>query len=194
MCISLKAHANGRNIVGEQHATLLDPTCYVLVHLHGTTTMLAFVAYSVKPVKLLGPYKRTKHCWRTTRNIVGEQHATLLGPTCCVRVHLHGTTTMLAFVAYSLKPVKLLGPYKRTKHCWPTKRDNVVTCCARLHSPYEMGYGQSVPRVIIFFSSGLTTASKMTSPQMYNTFRKHFREPAVERQRKCCFVTLSYKL
>ena len=26
---------------------------------------------------------------------------------------------LLALVAYSLKPVKLLGPCKRTQHCWP---------------------------------------------------------------------------
>ena len=48
-----------------------------------------------------------------------QTDATLLGPTCCVR--LHGTTTMLALVGYSLKPVKLLGPCQRTQHCWPKK-------------------------------------------------------------------------
>ena len=26
---------------------------------------------------------------------------------------------MLALVAYGLKPVKFLGPCKRTQHCWP---------------------------------------------------------------------------
>ena len=31
-------------------------------------------------------------------HIVDQQHATLLGPTCCVR--LRGTTTMLVLVAY----------------------------------------------------------------------------------------------
>ena len=53
-------------------------------------------------------------------------------------VNLHGTTTVLALVAYSLKPVKLLGPCKRTQLCWPntpTTRNNVVTCCVRLHGP-----------------------------------------------------------
>ena len=40
-----------------------------------------------------GPEKRVK-AHKNGRNIVGQQHATLLGPTCCVR--LHGTTTMLA--------------------------------------------------------------------------------------------------
>ena len=48
------------------------------------------------------------------RNSVGQQHAILLGSTCCVR--LHGSTTMLALVAYNLRPVKLLGPCKRTQH------------------------------------------------------------------------------
>ena len=57
----LKAHANGHNIVGQQHATLLGSTCCVC--LRGTTTMLAPVAYSLKPVKLLDPCKRTQHCW-----------------------------------------------------------------------------------------------------------------------------------
>ena len=63
----VKAHANGRNsrnIVGQQHATLLGQTCYV--RLHGTITMLALVAYSLKPVKLLGPCKRMQYCWPKT--------------------------------------------------------------------------------------------------------------------------------
>ena len=64
--IHLKAHANGRNIVGKQNAALLGPTC--CVRLPGTTTMLALVAYSLKPVKRLGPCKRTQHCWSTTYN------------------------------------------------------------------------------------------------------------------------------
>ena len=63
-----------------------------------------------------------------------QEHSTLLGPTCCVR--LHGTTTMLVLVAYSLKPVKLLDPHKRTQQSWPTTRNyNVVTCA----SAYIMG-------------------------------------------------------
>ena len=48
---------------------------------------------------------------------ISQQHATLLGPTRCVR--LHGTTTMLA-------PVKVLGPLKRTQHFWPTTRNTSV--------------------------------------------------------------------
>ena len=40
----LKTHTNGRNIVGQQHATLLVPTC--CVRFHRTTTMLALVGTS----------------------------------------------------------------------------------------------------------------------------------------------------
>ena len=60
-------------------------------------------------------YKRTQHCW--------AQHvaSVCMEPQQC--------SHLLALVAYSLKPVKLLGPYKRTQHCWPTTRKNVVTCC-----------------------------------------------------------------
>ena len=54
-------------------------------------------------------------------------NTTLLGPTFCVR--LHGTTTMLALVAYSLKPVKLFVPCKRTQHCWPKNPNNTQQCC-----------------------------------------------------------------
>ena len=38
---NVKAHANGRNIVGQQHATLSGQTC--CIRLHGTTTMLALI-------------------------------------------------------------------------------------------------------------------------------------------------------
>ena len=62
----IKGHANGPNIVGPNNVV----TCCAC--LHGTTTMLAFVAYSLKPVKLLGPCERTQHCWPTTPNNVGS--------------------------------------------------------------------------------------------------------------------------
>ena len=35
---------------------------------------------------------------------------------------------LLALFACSLKPVKLLGPCKRTQHCWPTTPNNVGSC------------------------------------------------------------------
>ena len=56
---------------------------------------------------------------------------TLLAPTCCIC--LHGTTIMLALVAYSLKPVKHLGPCKRMQHCWPITPNNTQQCCDLLH-------------------------------------------------------------
>ena len=71
-------------------------------------------------------------------NIVGQRHATLLGPTehvASVCMEQQQCWHLLALVAYSLKPAKLLSLCKRTQHCWqktPTTRNNVVTCCVRL--------------------------------------------------------------
>ena len=36
---------------------------------------------------------------------------------------------MLALVADGLKPVKLLGPCKRTQHFWPKTPKNTQQCC-----------------------------------------------------------------
>ena len=36
---------------------------------------------------------------------------------------------MLALVPHSLKPVKRLGPCKRTQHCWPKTPNNTQQCC-----------------------------------------------------------------
>ena len=55
------------------------------------------------------PCKRTQHCWPTTSNIVGCYMLRPFAHTvacCCV---------LLGVVAQSLKPVKLLGTYKRTQ-------------------------------------------------------------------------------
>ena len=66
---------------------------------------------------------------------------TLLGPTMLwlVASVCIGTTTMLALVAYSLKPVKLLGPCKRTQHCWPTTPNNVGSCWHLLR-PFALAF------------------------------------------------------
>ena len=61
------------------------------------------------------------------RNIVGQQHATLLGLTCCMEPQQ--CWHLLALVAYSLRPVKLLDPCKRTQHCWPKTSNNTQRCC-----------------------------------------------------------------
>ena len=58
-----------------------------------------------------GPCKRTQHCW--AKHVA----SVCMEPQQCWH--------LLAFVAYSLKPVKLLGSYKRTQRCWPTTR-NIV--------------------------------------------------------------------
>ena len=64
------------------------------------------------------------------RNIVGQQHATLLGPTCFIR--LHRTTTMLALVGtrcIEFETGQTFGPSKLTQHCWPKTPNNTQQCC-----------------------------------------------------------------
>ena len=56
----------------------------------------------------------TQHCW--------AQH---LASACMEPQCWH----LLALVAYSLKPVKLLGPCKRTQYCWPKTPNNTQQCC-----------------------------------------------------------------
>ena len=73
----VKAHANGRNSVGQHQQTLLGPTMLLLIasvcmEPQQCWHLLTLVAYSLKPVKLLGPCKRTQHCWPTTPNNVGS--------------------------------------------------------------------------------------------------------------------------
>ena len=52
--IAVKAHANRPNIVGQQQPNIVGPNNVVTccVRLHGITTLLALVEYSLKPVKL----------------------------------------------------------------------------------------------------------------------------------------------
>ena len=61
----LKPHANGRNIVGQKLPTLLDVTCCIRLG-----TPLHVVAQSLKPDKILAPYKRTQYCWELLRPFV----------------------------------------------------------------------------------------------------------------------------
>ena len=68
----------------------------------------------------------------------------------------------LALVAYSLKPVKPLGPYNRTQHCWSTTHNSVVTCCIRLHGPLIVTHSTAVKWCDIisrYFHTNLTVFS-----------------------------------
>ena len=56
----------------------------------------------------------TQHCW--------VQHVASVCIEPQQRWH------MLAFVAYGLKPVEVLGSYKRTQHCWPKTSNNTQQC------------------------------------------------------------------
>ena len=60
-----------------------------------------------------------------------QTDATLLGSTCCVR--LHGTTTMLA-------AVKHLGTCKRTQHCWSKTPNNSQERYDLLSPPFAWAF------------------------------------------------------
>ena len=93
--------------------------------------LMAVVVCSLKPVKLLGPCKRTQHCWPTTATNVGScwhflrPFAWALKDHCkrtqhCWVQHVASVCMepqqcwhLLTLVSCSLKPVKLLGPCKR---------------------------------------------------------------------------------
>ena len=104
---------------------------------------------------------KTQHCW------VQHVASVCMEPQRCWH--------LLALVMYSLKPVKLLGPCKRTQHCWPTTRNNVVNCCVRLHGPlsycrvgiykgsFHLGLKNKVFKRGTFTSSSKSQLPKSTS-------------------------------
>ena len=107
----IKAHANGRNIVGQQNATFLGPTCFIC--LHGTTTMLTLVGtccVQFETGQAFGPSKRTQHCWPKTPNNT-QQCCDLLRPfTWALSVYTNKAISsdrlylpQIATVAFSLR-------------------------------------------------------------------------------------------
>ena len=142
---------NNVGLDGQQHATVLDPTCCIRLHrtttccarLHGTTTMLASwptACNSIGP-NMLRPFAWNHNVGLVANNVQqywtqhvasvciepqqcwprGQQHATVLDPTCCVR--LHGTTTMLASWPTACNSV---GPNMLRPFAW--NRNNVGSC------------------------------------------------------------------
>ena len=69
------------------------------------------------------------------RNIVGQRLQTLLGVTCCVRLHtLFHVVTLLRVVAQSLKPVKLFSQQLPTFLLFRDRRSVAQQCWIRLHT------------------------------------------------------------
>ena len=71
--------------------------------------------YPCKRTQHRCPRKPPQHCW--------AQHvaSVCMEPQQCWH--------LLTLVAYSLIPVKLLGPCKRMQDCWPTTPNNTQQCC-----------------------------------------------------------------
>ena len=60
--------------------------------------LLALVAYSLKPVKLLGPCKRMQRCWLKNPN--NTQQCRDLLRSICMRLYLFGQTDIPATIDY----------------------------------------------------------------------------------------------
>ena len=74
-----------------------------------------------------------------SRNILGQQDATLLSPTCCERLHtmlcvVACCCDLLEVVGWSLKLVKLQSQQVPTFLLFRGHRSVVQQCCVRLHS------------------------------------------------------------
>ena len=102
---ALKPRANGRNIVGQQHPTLLDVTCCVRLH-----TLLHVVAKSLKPVKLFSQQLPTFLLFRDRRSVAQQ---------CWIRLHTSSSVVDLWVVFF---PRCTAGPKL------------VGSCCIRLHT------------------------------------------------------------
>ena len=137
-----KAHANRRDIVGQQHATLFGPTC--CVRLHGTTTMLALIVcvffFKKKITRrvrrrfhevniVVAPCKRAQHCCATLRRSQNNRNV----GTCYAK----SLTVFKLYATSANKCQHCCGPCKRTQHVRPTMSRVVgQQCCVRLHEPF----------------------------------------------------------
>ena len=81
----------------------------------------------------------------------------------------------LALVAYSLKPVKLLGPCKRTQHCWPTT-PNKVGYCWHLLRPFAWAFNplRFSQYRIDFVSVAKVTVNCLSVLYTWNAFSRTF--------------------
>ena len=88
-----------------------------------------------------------------------------------------GTTTVLALVVYSLKPVKLLSPCKRTQHCWPRTPNNTQQCCDLLR-PFAWALSYETP---LTFSLAVIT-QLLSLFVSYNMKRHSYNFKSLERE------------
>ena len=77
----------------------------------------------------------SQHCW-------AQQCCDLLRPFAWNHNNI--------IIAYSLKPVKLLDPCKRTQHCWPTTPNNVGSC-QHLLRPFAWAF-KALWRFLLFYN------------------------------------------
>ena len=119
---------------------LLGPiaTCYV--RLHGTTTVLALVVYSLKLVKCLAQQIPIFLFFSNRRNLAdfAWNHNYWLRENVC-------TCTLQGSQYLFRQPPQILHSFEFTTHQVPASANksqhywanNVVTCCVHLHAPHD---------------------------------------------------------
>ena len=126
----------------------------------------------------------TQHCW-------AQQCCDLLRPFAWNHNNVGTCWHLLALVAYSLKPVKLLGSCKRTQHCWPTSPNNVGSCwhllrpfawALRSCSVHAKFYGTPLPKENTSTLSQRSVEHELVWHQIQNIKRKKIKQ-------KCCVST-----
>ena len=124
---AVKAHANARNIVGQQDATLLGPTCCERLH-----TKLCVVACCCDLLEVVGWSLKVVKLHPTTSN-KSQQHATTHNMVCKRSQHVGPNN--VASVCTGLKHAHYLmsesPPSCFTEKVWNQKKGN-YEICARL--------------------------------------------------------------
>ena len=87
---------------------------------------------------------------------------------------------LLVPLAYSLKAVKLLGPRKRSQHCWPKTPNNTQQCWDML-GPFAWA-----SRLIVQYSK--TTQLLVSDVQLLFAFCTNQPEVQTNRKHKCALL------
>ena len=166
----IKFNANGRNFVGQQHATLLGPTCCIRLHdmlaLVVTSWMLLRVLWltsqtfgATNPKFLLFCDQRSviptcRACFHGTHNNVGSYCVRFHGLYCPRMQRLfRPSPTMLKVVASVFMGFTV--PECNASSCRPSPT-MLGSCCVRLHAPHENH--QQLPALLDPTLSALVTS------------------------------------
>ena len=151
---TVKAHANKRNIVGRTTCSTFGPN--MLRPFERGTTMLALVAYGLKPAKFWAQQVPQHFYCSVTGESVAQQccapfawNHNNIGPrenVCACALQSFFRITVPECIASFRQPPTISAVVafvcmhhttsaNNSQHCWA---NNVVTCCVRLHGPLNV--------------------------------------------------------